>query len=452
MTSQKRLVDGGRILVLSYYYPPISAGPTFVIRALLGQFDRTGMTVFSGDPMRYPLHRDPSLGTGAEARRYDVPSWWPLDDAAVRIGRRVVRVRVRSLGNILVALRVAIAAARELRTPETRALLAVYPKQHFLLGACLASLMSRKPLLVYFMDVYVEGLEGGRRIARMIERIVASRAVVVFAMSGPHREHLERTLTRRGRTPVVIELPHPYEDEDIGVEGTSIAPDARPAIVFTGAIYDAQAEAIRRLTAALVAPELAHVHLHLITQTSLSDLAKHGIEPSERVHIATATRAAARSAQRAADVLFLPIAFDAKEHVRRTASPSKMPEYLAAGRPILAHAPPDSYIARYASQFGFAEVVDRPSERELAAAARRLLDDPERRGQLAARAERALERHRAATVAAALAAGVARAVGGLSGASYELAHAAEIARSDETRRGHDTDREGNPDNSELDVT
>jgi len=446
-----RLVDTGRVVVLSYFYPPISAGPTFVICALLRQFDPSSMTIFSGDPARYPLHRDASLPAGEDVRRYDVPSWWPIEDTDVRFGHRAVRLRARAIGNVLIALRVAFATARELRKADVRALLVVYPKQHFLLAACLASLMSRKPLLVYFMDVYVEGLEGGRRIARMIERIVASRAVVVFAMSGPHREHLERTLTRRGRTPVVIELPHPYEDEDIGAEGTSIAPDARPAVVFTGAIYDAQAEAIRRLTAALVAPELAHVHLHLITQTSLSDLAKHGIEPSERVHIATATRAAARSAQRAADVLFLPIAFDAKKHVRRTASPSKTPEYLAAGRPILVHAPPDSYLARYASQFGFAEVVDRPSERELAAAARRLLDDPERRGQLAARAERALERHRAAPVAAALAAGVARAVGSRP-AAHGRPQSADISSAKETSRDQHADGIGNAHQRELDVS
>jgi hypothetical protein len=448
----RRLVDRGRVLVLSYYFPPISAGPTFVIRTLLGQFDLSGMTIFSGNPARYPLHRDASLLTGADVRRYDVPSWWPLDDAEVSLGIWRVRVRARALGNVLVALRVALASLRELRKRETRALLAVYPKQHFLLAACLASLASRKPLLVYFMDVYVEGLEGGRRVARMIERIVASRAAVVFAMSEPHREHLERTLARGGRSPVVIELPHPYEDEDAGAEEASIAEEGRPAIVFTGAIYDAQADAIRRLIAALRAPELADVHLHLLTQTKLADLAKHGIKPSKRVHIATATRAGARVAQRTGDLLFLPIAFDAKEHVRRTASPSKLPEYLAAGRPILVHAPPDSYVTQYASRAGFGELVDQPSERELATAVRHLLDEPRRGEHLVTRAADTLERHRAPAVAASLVDGVAAALAGLSDSREEQTQGAKVIQPDESGGSHDSHCEWDTDKGDLDVT
>jgi glycosyltransferase involved in cell wall biosynthesis len=399
VTPRKRLVDSGRILILSYFFPPISAGPTFVIRALLGQFHPSSMTVVAGSPARYPLHIDASLSMSADVRRFDVPRWWPIEDTELRLAGRPVRVRARALGNVLVALRVALVATRELRKSQTRALLAVYPKQHFLLAACLASLVSRKPLLVYFMDVYVEGLGRGRRVARLIERLVASRASVVFAMSAPHREHLRKKLTRGGRAPTVVELPHPYAEEEGENDHRSIPEELRPAVVFTGAIYDAQAEAIRRFVMALTAPELAHVHLHLVTQTPLRDLAAHGIEQAERVHVRAATRAGARAAQRAADVLYLPIAFDAKEHVRRTASPSKMPEYLAAGVPILVHAPPDSYIARYATERGFALVVSNADAGELGAAVLRLLGDEATVKRLRARAQETLERHHAPVVA-----------------------------------------------------
>ena len=451
MTPQKRLVESGRILILTYYYPPISAGPTFVIRALLRQFDPSSMTIFSGDPARYPLHRDTSLPNSDDIRRYDVPHWWPIEDTELRLGRRAMRLRARTIGNVLVAVRVAISAVRELRKSEVRALLAVYPKQHFLLAACLASLVSRKPLLVYFMDVYVEGLESGRRVARMIERVVASRADVVFAMSEPHRQHLEHVLTRRGRTPRVIELPHPFEDDDVGTEESSIAPEERPAIVFTGAVYDAQADSIRRLIAALDTRELADTHLHLFTQTSVCDLAKLGIQPSDRVHVTTATRAGARAAQRAADILFVPIAFGAKEQVRRTASPSKTPEYLAAGRPILVHAPSESYLARYATMMGFAEVVECPSEYDLARAARNLFDDGERHHDLARRAAAALERHRAPAVAASLAAGVALAVGADPALSDERTKLTKVAQRDEPAHDHDPERERDTGENKLDV-
>ena len=416
MTAGGRLVDSGRILVLAYYFPPVSAGPTFVLQALVGQFDPSSIRVFSGDPALYPLQIDASLSTsGTEVRRYDVPRWWPTEDGELRLGGRRIRVRARAFGNVFVAFRVAVASVRELRRPETRALLAVYPKQHFLLAACLASLISRKPLLVYFMDVYVEGLGSGRRTARMIERVIAARASVVFAMSEPHREHLARVLRRRGQVPYLVELPHPFDEAEREAAATPIGANHRPAIVFTGAIYDAQADAVRRLIAALEDARLAGMHLHLFTQTTEEELARHRIVPSRRVHVRTATRGEARAAQRAADVLFLPIGFDANEDVRRTAAPSKMPEYLAAGPPILVHAPPDSYLARYAKDRGFAEIVERPTSGDLVDAVTRLLYDEERRSHLAAAAAETLERHRAPSVATLLARGVAHALGRTTG-------------------------------------
>jgi hypothetical protein len=78
------------------------------------------------------------------------------------------------------------------------------------------------------------------------------------------------------------------------------------------------------------------------------------------------TRSESRVAQRAAGVLFLPLAFNAKREVVSTASPSKMPEYLAAERPILVHAPPFSYVVRYAREHQFAEVVDAADEDAIA--------------------------------------------------------------------------------------
>ena len=50
----------------------------------------------------------------------------------------------------------------------------------------------------------------------------------------------------------------------------------------------------------------------------------------------------------------------AERKVIETTSPSKLPEYLAAGRPILIHAPSDSYIAWYGKTHKCAEVVDTP--------------------------------------------------------------------------------------------
>src|SRR6266545_470954 len=188
-TSCPKLIDEGKLLILSYYFPPMAVGPAFVVDALLAQLDLEGVTIFTGDPDRYSHspHREATWTELPRARRFDIPAWWPLEDRDVHVAGRRIPLRFRALGNVLVALRVAYAAAVELRS-GSRALLVVYPKQHFLLGAWLASTLTRKPLLVYFMDVYVEGLNSGRRIATLIEGLLARRATVMFAMSDRHEE------------------------------------------------------------------------------------------------------------------------------------------------------------------------------------------------------------------------------------------------------------------------
>jgi glycosyltransferase involved in cell wall biosynthesis len=397
------------VLVISYFYPPMAIGPSFVMGTLLEQFDPTGLVVFSGNPEKSTTPIDPSKRPPVAVRRFDVPRWWPDTDTEVRILGRKLPLRPRAFGNLLVSIGVTAAALRVLRRPQTRALVVVYPKQHFLLAGLLAAVLARKPLFVYFMDVYVEGLPRGRRIAALIERLVARRASVVFAMSEPHRDHFEKRLRRCGvRNPQVVELPHLHREEP-PAEPPRL--EGNPAIVFTGAIYDAQADSVRRLVDALDTLESHEAQLHLLTQTSGRELRRWGIEPSARVHVRSVTRAEAQAAQRAADVLFLPMGFEAKGDVVRTASPSKLPEYLAAGRPVLVHAPADSFVARYAREHGFAEVIDDPDPAALRAALLRLTSDSAHTAELARRAATTLRRHEAAEVARIFQRTIAAAVG-----------------------------------------
>ena len=73
---------------------------------------------------------------------------------------------------------------------------------------------------------------------------------------------------------------------------------------------------------------------------------------------------------------------------------------MASGRPLLVHAPAGSHAAEYARSEDFAEVVDRPDERLLGEALRRVIHDRERATERAARGRRlALERHDVAVVA-----------------------------------------------------
>jgi non-ribosomal peptide synthetase component E (peptide arylation enzyme) len=67
------------------------------------------------------------------------------------------------------------------------------------------------------------------------------------------------------------------------------------------------------------------------------------------------------AALRAADLLFLPLAFDSEiAEVLRLASPGKLGDYLQSGRLVLVHAPAGSFVCDYITRHGCGLVVDQP--------------------------------------------------------------------------------------------
>jgi hypothetical protein len=94
-----------------------------------------------------------------------------------------------------------------------------------------------------------------------------------------------------------------------------------------------------------------------------------------------------RELQRTADILFLPLAFASPyPEIIRTSSPTKLGEYLCAGRPILVHAPSDSHLAQFARERGFGVVVDQPGPELLVDAILEIMRDLSLRSVTAAHA------------------------------------------------------------------
>ena len=133
MSARPRLVEEGRLLFFCYWLPPVGQGVAFVLGRVLGQFDLSNVTLVTG-------RREGQEGIGgAHLRRFDVPSWWPEEDLALKIGGLRLHLPLRAIGNMAVGVRAGLYGARWLRQPESRGVVAVYPKQHFLLAGCIAA-------------------------------------------------------------------------------------------------------------------------------------------------------------------------------------------------------------------------------------------------------------------------------------------------------------------------
>jgi glycosyltransferase involved in cell wall biosynthesis len=183
------------------------------------------------------------------------------------------------------------------------------------------------------------------------------------------------------------EIAEPAERCDIqrsGDEGGS-------RIVYTGAIYHANHDAFRNLLAALQQLGRPNVKLHLYTSQARTELEREDIRGPIEYHNHIPPPQVAE-AQRCADILFLPLAFHSGiPEAIRTAAPGKMGEYLASMRPILVHAPEDSFVSRYFKEHECGVVVDRNEIAALAGALEKLLDDARLRERVVRNArERAL--------------------------------------------------------------
>ena len=258
-------------------------------------------------------------------------------------------------------------------------------------SAALAARWEKLPFVPYIFDDYIYQWTGNaRRIASLLEPSILrhARAVIV-----PNEFALEGYSRRCGAPGVVVRNPCLLPDlaELDGVK--RVFGPGEFHIVYTGAVYHAQADAFRNLIGALSLPGLEKTRLHIYTAQSGTELERRGIAGPMVIRHPHVPPAEVPTILRQADILFLPLAFRSPiPEVIRTSAPGKTGEYLAAGRPVLVHAPRDSFLSWYFRTNGCGEAVDREDPDALAAAILRLRADRGLRDELSLAARRAAEK------------------------------------------------------------
>ncbi|MDQ3648096.1 MAG: glycosyltransferase [Actinomycetota bacterium] len=368
-----------RTLVLVHATPPpVPGGTNTVLARLFGAPARWRLEVFTDVAHRRTVRRG---GDRLLPGRY---RYFP------RLG--ALLPTLRSLVDALdVPLAVAAGARVRLGLGSSAAgVVSVADNGFSPIAGAFAALLLRCPHVVMVFDLWEENAysAASRRLARLVEGPIlrSAGAVVVFCPQAAHHLH-----HKHGVECWAIDTPI-----DVGPSGPGASlPDRRPLeILVAGAIYWAQEDAVRRLLRAAAGVDA-------VTVTIVGD------EPSLRARgfAADAYEPPLPGAEfhdrlRRADILFIGLSF-ASPHpeVVLTATPARLPECMAAGRPLLIHAPAASHVATYGRDEDLGVVVDQPSEEALERGIRALLDDPDGAAARSRRAARlARERHDAAAV------------------------------------------------------
>lgn len=248
-------------------------------------------------------------------------------------------------------------------------------------AAILAGKMSGLPVVVQMFDHWQ--MQTPERISRTIGRLLEPTIVRSAASVVVPNELLADIVHRQtGVQPVVIR--NPIDDAALADRAPApwpLSPNEL-RVVYTGQVYEAQADALARLVEALSEPGLGRARLHVYAHQSREEVASFGVSGPIIVH-PFVPAPDVYQVHREADVLVLPLAFGGiYREIIRSSSTTKLADYLASGRPTLIHAPKGAFPAWYAATNTCALVVDTPSSAALAAGLRLLMRDGDLRQRL----------------------------------------------------------------------
>ena len=234
------------------------------------------------------------------------------------------------------------------------------------------------PFYLYLFDLYKGNLYplSGTLLANWLEpRLVKAASKIIVTNEGTKKVYCQRYGNYLTDKIVVLynsANPKPFMDLQ-----NPHRPQPPYTIVFPGNIYWPQIRSMQNLIRALDRINDLDIRFKIYSPHPMEYLKSVGLN-SPKIDLSVVPNSEMPKIQSQADILFLPLSWHTKSpEIINTATPGKLTEYLIGGRPILIHAPRESYLVTYAKENDFALVVDEENIDQLAGAIRRLLTDQE---------------------------------------------------------------------------
>lgn len=258
-------------------------------------------------------------------------------------------------------------------------------------AAYLASKWTNIPFVPYMFDDYAYQWTGGyRSISRRLEPIVLRNAKCVIVPN----EYMQKEYDQRYsvRSTVIHNSCHLPNLEDLD-KAEKIFRLREVNIIYAGAIYHAHYDAFRNLIEAIARLERNDVKVHIYTAQPESELKQNGISGPAVIYHSHINESEVPKVLRQADILFLPLAFNSPiPEVIKTSAPGKMGEYLAVGRPVIVHAPRDSFVSWFFRKNNCGVVVDKNDPIILAKEINQLISKPETQRTISRHARKMAEK------------------------------------------------------------
>jgi len=346
------------VLVIARSFPPsVEAGGSTVAYNLFRQIDPNDYAVIRGDLQP----EDPSLTLPALTWTWDIRP------------RRYLYTRFSAVYIPLLVAKI-LSISRKI---HPRHLLLFYPFDFYAISGWIASRLLGLPFSIFVYDIWEERETTWfqRRVAHIFEPRLLCDANEVFVISLALKRHFDQKYSVRS---IPILHPLPFERFSPQVRYTGKAKDVY-RIVYTGNVSRLNLDSVKSMVHAVREIQTPHIKIDICTGQSPEYIRQIlDLQSLDEVRIKFVSSASIPDIQRNADVLFVGLAFSGLDELTMsTTFPTKFVEYLAAGQPILAQAPEESYLAEFIRQNKCAELVNRPDSEMLREALDRLIGQPQ---------------------------------------------------------------------------
>lgn len=399
-----------KTLVVSSWAPPMIGGPQNLYN-LFSQFSPESYCILTGSA----VIQKKGWGTPLPCRYFFYDTGYAVDGDNLRVGinrtaqfreigwptfggavRRIIGPIVSVLSLVYSIVRMTKVGIHLVYQEGVRCMVGISDTGAALISTYIISVLTRTPYVLYLFDLYKENeLPFPHKfVARLVERRIFTRASVIVVTN----EGTLRFYRSRYKSAIRFEVVHnsvfpsAYESER-----TAYDPTKPYKIVYTGMVYWPQERSLMNLFRTMDELREFPVRLDLYVPNATLSL-KRRLEKRSNIRLMSASQSEMPSVQCKATVLFLPLSWQTRApNIVTTATPGKLVDYLASGRPILIHAPPYSYVSQYARENSFALSVDVEDAQVLRDALLRLLQDIHFSKQLVRNALKTLRKNHDAT-------------------------------------------------------
>lgn len=350
-------------LVISWSSPRIHTGSGVIVRNLMRCFSADEVAIVS----EYAEGEDEQLWSG------QLPRVHVLNPFVDGVTRRRSTARWLRVSNMVASVK---DIARDMRAER---ILTLFPDDYHLYLGYRCSKDLGIPLYTWFHNTYLDAKQGyGRILAHWLQPAVFRHSRLNMVMSDGMLEFMSRRYPGVSFETLQHGFSIPQVDPDAIAQSVRLPVSGPVKFCYSGNLNQSCADATRRIVASLASRPGFELHVYLLNPRHHWD--RLGVDCS-KVHFHQPVSSLERFAQalQSYDVLLIPLgitgSMPAVEY--QTIFPTRTIPLLTSGRPILAHAPADSFLARFLRERDCAFVADRGEQQHLLSVIDEMLGDPE---------------------------------------------------------------------------